>query len=127
MWNCNHAYDKILKEVLDKDQSFTKLSNDTVRTINDFTGTKIPLNEKGSVVNMCKAWRDQYDLAEKYAEADFNAVKSYERKEGIEIGIHKGENTLAETIKRLRNGESPEQIVASGIPQHTVDLAMTIR
>lgn len=66
-------------------------------------------------------------LAEKYAEADFNAVKSYERKEGIEIGIHKGENTLAETIKRLRNGESPEQIVASGIPQHTVDLAMTIQ
>ena len=35
--NCNHAYDKILKEVIDKDQSFTKLSNDTVRTINDFT------------------------------------------------------------------------------------------
>ena len=39
---------QILKEVLDKDQSFTKLSNDTVRTINDFTETKIPLNEKES-------------------------------------------------------------------------------
>ena len=39
----------------------TELSNDTVRTINDFAGTRIPLNEKGSVVNMCKAWRDQFD------------------------------------------------------------------
>lgn len=32
-----------------------------MRTINDFAGTRIPLNEKGSVVNMCKACRDQFD------------------------------------------------------------------
>ena len=37
------------------------MDNDTVRTINDIAGTKIPLNEKGEVVNMCKAWEEQYE------------------------------------------------------------------
>ena len=62
-------------------------------------------------------------LGEKYAEADLNAMKSY----ALRTGRKEGEDILADTVVRLRNGESPEQIVASGIPQHTVDLAMTIR
>lgn len=74
-------------------------------------------------------------LGEKYAEADLNAMKSYAlrtgrkegRKEGREEGREEGEKILADTVVRLRNGESAEQIVASGIPQHTVDLAMTIQ
>lgn len=37
------------------------MDNDTVRTINDIAGTKIPLNEKGEVVDMCKAWEEQYE------------------------------------------------------------------
>lgn len=70
-------------------------------------------------------------LAEKYAEADLNAMKSYAlrtgRQEGRKEGRQEGENILANTVKRLRNGESPEQIVASGVEQRTVDLAMTIK
>ncbi len=95
--NCNHAYDKILKEVLDKDQSFTKLSNDTVRTINDFTGTKIPLNEKESVVNMCKAWRDQYDLG-RLSEI-FDSVQSEDY--SVERGAQKVGMSISEFKKAM--------------------------
>lgn len=66
-------------------------------------------------------------LAEKYAEADLNAMKSYALRTGRKEGRKEGEDILADTVVRLRNGESSEQIVASGIPQHTVDLAMTIQ
>ena len=66
-------------------------------------------------------------LGKKYAEADLNAMKSYALRTGRKEGRKEGEDILADTVVRLRNGESSEQIVASGIPQHTVDLAITIQ
>ena len=62
-------------------------------------------------------------LGEKYVEADLKAIRSY----AIRTGYEEGEDILADTVVRLRNGESPEEIVASGIPQHTVDLALAIK
>lgn len=50
-----------MKQVLSGDERFQKLDNDVVRTINDIAGTRIPLNKKGEVVNMCKAWEEQYE------------------------------------------------------------------
>jgi len=50
-----------MKEILDKDKQFKNLTYETVKTINDFAGTDIPLNQKGSVIDMCKAWKDQFD------------------------------------------------------------------
>ncbi len=47
--------------------------------------------------------------------------------QGITQGIEQGQNLLVETVQRLRNGESREEIIASGVDEHTVDLAMTIR
>ena len=52
---------KKMKQILSEDEKFQAMDNDTVRTINDIAGTKIPLNEKGEVVNMCKAWEEQYE------------------------------------------------------------------
>lgn len=49
------------------------------------------------------------------------------RTEGRQEGRREGENILVDTVMRLRNGESPEQIVASGVEQRTVDLALTIK
>lgn len=38
------------------------------------------------------------------------------------------ERTLfMEVIDRIKKGDSPEQIVASGVPKEVVDLVMTIR
>ena len=51
-------------------------------------------------------------LAEKYAVADLNAVKSYERKKGIEEGDEKGRNERdAELISKWRaQGKTEEEI-----------------
>lgn len=58
-------------------------------------------------------------LAEKYAAADLRAVRSYERKEGQSI--------LLDAVKRIRAGETPEQLMKSGVDEKTVNLAMTIK
>ena len=57
------------------------------------------------------------------------------REEGIEIGEKRGrkigekngQKKLVETVNRLRNGESRESILSSGIDAGTVDLAMQIK
>ena len=46
---------------------------------------------------------------------------------GIEQGVEQGQNLLIETIQRLKNGESREDIIASGVDEHTVDLACSVR
>ena len=63
---------------------------------------------KGQVKSMC-------DVAER--------LKNMGRQEGRQ----EGQNILVEAVNRLRRGETPEQIVASGIDQKTVDLALTIK
>ena len=51
-------------------------------------------------------------LAEKYVVADLNAVKSYERKKGIEEGIEKGRNErdFELAAKWRSQGKSEEEI-----------------
>ena len=46
--------------------------------------------------------------------------------EGIERGIEKGQSTLIEVIFRLRNGESREAILASGVDERTLELAESV-
>ena len=46
-----------------------------------------------------------------------------EKKEAREEGRTEGENTLADTIDRLRSGESKRDIISSGVPETTVALA----
>ncbi len=70
-------------------------------------------------------------LCEKYAEADLNAVKSYERRHGMQEGRKEGrkegQTILVKAVERLKNGESINQLLASGIDQQTIDSAMLIR
>ena len=47
--------------------------------------------------------------------------------QGISQGIEQGQNDLITAIARLRNGEIREELIASGLDEHTVDLAMTIK
>ena len=46
---------------------------------------------------------------------------------GIEKGIEKGQNILVNVIQRLRNGESREDIIKSGVNEKTVDLAEEVK
>ena len=47
--------------------------------------------------------------------------------EGRAEGRAEGQSLLAEAVKRLKAGETPEQILASGIDKETVAIALTIR
>jgi len=44
--------------------------------------------------------------------------------QGISQGISQGQSSLADAIKRLRSGESPEDLVKAGIDEETVKLAI---
>lgn len=59
-----------------------------------------------------------------------NVAERLERK-GIEKGLTEGraegQNLLVAVVNRLRNGETAEQIIASGVDAHTVELAQSIK
>ena len=64
-----NAYDKEkMQEVLQNDEKFSKVDRETVEAINLFAGTDIDIDEKEEVIDMCKAWEDQKNEAEKKAE-----------------------------------------------------------
>lgn len=49
-----------MNTLLESDEKFRNLENETVNAINVFSNTKISINKKGKVTDMCKAWQDQY-------------------------------------------------------------------
>ena len=49
------------------------------------------------------------------------------RAEGRAEGREEGQNLLATVVQRLRKGETPEQIQASGVDYKTIELAQTIK
>ena len=59
-----------------------------------------------------------------------DVAERLERK-GIEKGLvegrAEGQNLLAAVVNRLRNGETAEQIIASGVDAQTVALAQSIK
>ena len=59
-----------------------------------------------------------------------DVAERLERK-GIEKGLvegrAEGQNLLVAVVNRLRNGETAEQIIASGVDAHTVALAQSIK
>ena len=46
--------------------------------------------------------------------------------EGMKQGMQQGQETLADSVRRLRNGESAEDIMKLGYDQQTVELAKTL-
>ena len=63
-------------------------------------------------------------LSEKYVEADLNAVKSYERREGVQEGMRKGEMSKGIAVYKnmLARGYSKEEALAvSEIPKEVAD------
>lgn len=50
---------RAMSDLLAGNPKFRVMDNESVSAINTFIGTNIPINEKGSVTDMCKAWEDQ--------------------------------------------------------------------
>ncbi|MBR3516032.1 MAG: hypothetical protein IKO10_06935 [Lachnospiraceae bacterium] len=75
-------------------------------------GLELTKEVKSEVTNMCT-----------YA----TAIENKGIEKGIEVGRTTGQNDLVEAIRRLREGESREELLASGLDEHTVDLAMVVK
>ena len=63
----------------------------------------------------------------KVIDLEITKIRDQSIKQGIERGIEQGQNILVEAVERLRNGETKEEILKSGIDEHTFELAMSIR
>lgn len=87
-------------------------------------GLELTKEVKSEVTNMCT-----YATAMENKGLEKGIEKGIEkgRKEGIEVGRTAGQNDLVEAIRRLREGESREELLASGLDEHTVDLAMVVK
>lgn len=48
-------------------------------------------------------------------------------KKGREEGLAEGKQLLANAIRRLQDGETAEQLIASGLDSDTVELALTFK
>lgn len=48
-------------------------------------------------------------------------------KKGMEQGMEQGQSLLVDAVNRLRAGETPEQLICSGVDENTVNLALTIK
>ena len=45
--------------------------------------------------------------------------------QGLERGIEQGQNQLVDAIRMLKDGETPDSLILSGIDRKTVELAQT--
>lgn len=63
---------------------------------------------------------------DKLAVTIFDAFKEDREESGINE-IAEGQNLLVAVVNRLRNGETAEQIIASGVDAQTVALAQSIK
>ena len=89
-----------------------------MRSIIQNSSDEMPLSEEGSI-----------PLDQEVLKMPGMSQVIYDQgvEEGISQGIEQGQNLLIETIQRLKNGESREKIIASGVDEHTVDLACSVR
>lgn len=95
-----------MNQILSEDEKFKHMDNETVRTINIIAGTRIRLNEKGQVVDMCKAWEEQYEdgrakgLTQGREEEIFQSVS--EGDYGISRGAEKLGISEQEFVERMK-------------------------
>ena len=98
-----------MKQLLATNPQFVAMDNESVSAINTFIGTNIPINEKGSVTDMCKAWEDQR----------MDGLLAG-RKEGREEGREEG---LVETAKNLKCNGVPLELITkcTGLSIETIE------
>ena len=80
------------------------------------------------VASMCEALKELMapELKQAKQEAQ-NKGRQEGIQEGIQEGMQAGIHMLANTILRLRNGDSEEMILASGVDKSTLALALTLK
>ena len=92
-----------MEQVFRSDKMFQALDNETVHAINEFAGTRIPVNKKGKVTDVCKAWEDYgFDRELKGREEERLKTiqrmiqKKYDKKDILDLGYSEEEYKKAE-------------------------------
>ena len=67
------------------------------------------------------------DLLKHRAEVLDVCITEYNEKSFVDGIREEGQNLLATVVLRLRTGETPEQILSSGVDAKTIELAETIK
>lgn len=92
-----------MEQVFRSDKMFQALDNETVYAINEFAGTRIPVNKKGKVTDVCKAWEDYgFDRELKGREEERLKTiqrmiqKKYDKEDILDLGYSEEEYKKAE-------------------------------
>ena len=92
-----------MEQVFRSDKMFQALDNETVHAINEFAGTRIPVNKKGKVTDVCKAWEDYgFDRELKGREEERLKTiqrmiqKKYDKEDILDLGYSEEEYKKAE-------------------------------
>jgi hypothetical protein len=94
-----------IKQFFEKNEDFSQMDNESIQTINTFTGLKIPANKKGDTKNMFKSkgvidWENE--ILEKGLEKEHHEKiqkmiqKNYSRDEILDLGYTEEEYAKAE-------------------------------
>ena len=88
-----------MEKVFRFDKMFQALDNETVYAINEFAGTRIPVNKKGKVTDVCKAWEDQEQYGrdkERLKTIQRMIQKKYDKEDILDLGYSEEEYEKAE-------------------------------
>ncbi len=102
-----------------------RTENELIRMLTDLFDERLDGTEK---VNRLK---DEYGLKlTREVESEVSDMCTYAtamENKGIEKGVERGQSELVEVINRLRSGESSADIIASGVDERTVNLALAVK
>ena len=108
-----------LAQIVTPERGYDDISDETGLLISALGNINLPKEHKGGY-NMCKAIRD-------LCEDSRTEGLSKGRTEGRIKGRTEGLSELAQAIQRLKTGETPEQLLQSGVKKDVVDLAVACR
>ena len=101
-----------------------------VRKNKNYVPSKITMKHVDAVLKLMSVMTEDYRFEEAQREGEVhNMCEVMDRVEqrGIKKGIREGQILLVDAVKRLDQGETKEQLIASGIDEETVNMAFSFR
>ena len=95
-----------MEQLLEESAHFSKLGNESVRIINKFTNTNIPMNQEEGVTDVCKAWDDHIERGRKEGREE---GRTEGRREVLISLVSDGLLALSEAAKRANLSEAEFQ------------------
>ena len=90
-----------MAQFLEENSHFSKLDNESIRIINKFINTDIPMNQEEGVTDVCKAWDDHLERGRREGRAEGRTEGRTEGKREVLVSlVNDGLLALSEAAKR---------------------------